>query len=77
MIWKDYDKDYYAVEPPKPTKGISRKLQSMAETHEQSLNYLKERESARPIYAAWDRVSASELEFDGEWDRVEAWSLDQ
>jgi len=55
MIWKDYDKDYYAVEPPKPTKGISRKLQSMAETHEQSLNYLKERESARPIYAAWDR----------------------
>ena len=26
----------------------------------------KERESARPIYAAWDRVSASELEFDGE-----------
>jgi len=27
----------------------------MAETHEQSLNYLKERESARPIYAAWDR----------------------
>jgi len=27
---------------------------------------LKERESARPIYAAWDRVSASELEFDGE-----------